>query len=126
MFLINKNKYICSRVYPELGNRFYKRRSIYFFSYKGKRILCLAPTNLIAYQQKGTTIHKKIESICNFLDIKRFNCDTLFIEKLIRNNYNNIRDMSLTELCRCISELPSQKKNICTVFKFRKSYHFYR
>ena len=95
---------------PGTGKSFLQTAINLFFQLQGKKILCLAPTNLIAYQQKGTTIHKKIESICNFLDIKRFNCDTLFIEKLIRNNYDNIRDMSLTELCRCISELPSQKK----------------
>ena len=95
---------------PGTGKSFLQTAINLFFQLQGKKILCLAPTNLIAYQQKGMTIHKKIDSICNFLDIKRFNCDTLFIEKLIRNNYNNIHDMSLIELYRCISELPSQKK----------------
>ena len=97
---------------PGTGKSFLQTVINPYFQLQGKTILCLAPTNLIAYQQKGTTIHKKIDSICTALEIKRFNCDTLFIEKLIKNNYNNINDMSLTELCQCISKLLLQKHTV--------------
>ena len=94
---------------PRTGKSFLQTAINLFFQLQGKKVLCLAPTNLIAYQQKGTTIHKKINWICIVLDIKRFKCDSLFMDKLIRNNYNNVQNMSLTELCHDIFQLLSNK-----------------
>ena len=55
---------------PGTGKSFLQMAINLFFQLQGKKILCLAPTNLIVYQQKGTTIHKKNESICNFFGYK--------------------------------------------------------
>lgn len=95
---------------PGTGKSFLQTTINLCFQLQKKKVLCLAPTNLIAYQQKGTTIHKKIDAICNYLGVKKFNCDTQFMEKLIKNNYDNIKDMSLTHLCKSVVELSPQKK----------------
>ena len=108
---------------PGTGKSFLQTCIHLFFKILGKDVLCLAPTNLIAYQQKGMTIHRAIYSICKALKIKQFKCDNEFITQLTDYKYYNIYDMSLTKLCHCIEELilKSQDNNNNNKFnKFQK------
>ena len=103
---------------PGTGKSFLQTSINLFFKTAGKEVLCLAPTNLIAYQQKGTTIHKMIFSLCQYLDIKHFKCDSDFIQELLKRKYENICKMSLTQLCNCITAILNEKKtfnNFCLI-----------
>ena len=101
---------------PGTGKSFLQTCIHLYFNIIGKDVLCLAPTNLIAYQQKGITIHRAIYSICKALKIKRFRCDNEFITQLTDYKYYNIYDMSLTKLCHCIEEILKSKNINNNVF----------
>ena len=71
--------------------------------------LCLAPTNLVAFQQKGMTIHSQLGDILMLLAISRkvdieialaFN---LIDKHRIVENAVELRNMSLTELVRALT-----------------------
>ena len=104
---------------PGTGKSFLQTSINLFFKNAGKEVLCLAPTNLIAYQQKGTTIHKMIFSLCQHLDIKHFKCDNDFIQELLKRKYDDICNMSLTQLCNCITTILDEKRcyknNFCPI-----------
>ena len=76
-----------------------------------KDILCLAPTNLIAYQQKGKTIHSQIKDILRLLSISsgrdvELTLANLLVDKYhIVKSFDELRKMSLTELTKAISQL---------------------
>ena len=97
---------------PGTGKSFLQTSINLFFQNAGKQVMCLAPTNLIAYQQKGTTIHKKIYSLCKNLNIKHFKCDSSFIEKLVKKKCNDICGLSLTQLCDYIKEILNENGNL--------------
>lgn len=60
--------------------------------------LCLAPTNLIAFQQSGSTIHKALKQTCENLKISNAKIETNLINDLVSTeNYGNITKLkSLT------------------------------
>ena len=76
-----------------------------------KRILCLAPTNLIAYQQKGKTIHSQIKDILSLFsissgrDIELKLAKSLVQEFHIVESFGELRKMSLSQLTEAISQL---------------------
>ena len=93
------------------------------FRLQGKCVLSVAPTNLIAYQQKGYTIHSQIKDICKLINIRIFNCDAILLQKLYAY-YNNIdgqksdfeikniiKNLSLTELYQFIDEQTKESIN---------------
>ena len=96
---------------PGTGKSFLQTSINLFFTLSGKEVMCLAPTNLIAYQQKGKTIHKVIYPLCKSLAIKHFKCDTEFIDKLVKFQYGDVCNMSLTELCNCITDICERNGN---------------
>lgn len=76
-----------------------------------KAVLCLAPTNLIAHQQKGRTIHSQIRNILQLLSVKSYReVETLLASNLVEKyrivkTFNELRKMSLSQLKTAILEL---------------------
>ena len=92
---------------PGTGKSFLQSTINLYFRLQRKDVLSLAPTNLLAHQQKGKTIHSIIgDNLCSKLGITKFKCQHDFLEKLIiSNGSNNIRHMSLQQLCDSIKDI---------------------
>ena len=90
---------------PGTGKSYLQQCINLHFRLKGEHVICLAPTNLIAYQQKGQTIHSNIKDICRSCKMSVFNCDNIFMEKLL-TSYNDdkekVKNLPLSSLCSFI------------------------
>ena len=90
---------------PGTGKSFLQKALNLHFQLKEKVVLCLAPTNFIAFQQKGRTIHSAIKETCMDLNISKFRVDEGIITKLINDGCTRIDEMSLTDLYNKITDL---------------------
>ena len=97
---------------PGTGKSFLQSTINLYFQIQRKNVVSLAPTNLLAHQQKGKTIHSAIsDSLCSKLEITKFKCQSDLLEKLIYSGYENISNMSLQQLCECIRKLIGKNDN---------------
>ena len=108
---IRDNIYMISGL-PGTGKSFLQSViHLYCLLLGNKDILCLAPTNLIAYQQKGKTIHSQIKDILRLLsissgrDVELTLANSLVDEHHIVESFDELRKMSLTELTNAILQL---------------------
>ena len=64
--------------------------------------ICVAPTNFIAFQQHGFTIHSSLIPLCETLGISKFKIEEDLISKLISHNHNitktKLQNMNLENL----------------------------
>ena len=78
------------------------------------KFICMAPTNLVAVQQHGITIHKSLNPICNFLRLSSFKIEESLIDLLKEClNKSELRAMSIQELQNAIRNARSFTRFQC-------------
>ena len=109
----NKQIYMLAGL-PGTGKSYLQTCIHLYYILQNKTLFCLAPTNLIAYQQNGHTVHSMLKEICKEMKMRVFNCDSQFIKRLmdVKKDKRLISCMSLSELCDFIKNhlLPPQDR----------------
>ena len=105
---------------------------LYLALAKKKDFICVAPTNFIAFQQHGCTIHKSLQGLCGDFKISKFRIEDDLVSKLIDRNYANkraLQNMNLEKLKEVILDyylsldiINSDKYNLSTYDEKLKFY----
>ena len=88
-------------------------------NYHHRNFLCLAPTNLIAFQQHGFTIHKALRFMCRNLKISNYKTEDELVDKLVNGKYatrSELKDMTVSQLQSLVSKCSADVNSLSKDF----------
>ena len=100
---------------PGTGKSYLQSAIFLFILLQQRPALCLTPTNLTAYQQKGKTVHSQIKDVCrafgiSYINIERNMINLLKSRNLLRHE-SELCQMSLSQLLDLFTNL-ARKCNV--------------